>query len=1284
MIGEGVRLGPAPVSAAGETPEGRAVHCVYLIADIVGSSRICNRLVETGGRRGADRLFNLINASFGPYLAAIEAADGHLIDMVGDSLHAIWFPARGEALATLGARIGARFAGLLAEQQQAPADPAIPVQARVGLATGVIVTGGQRRAPSSAVIAGPVIERALIALGQAAPGQVVAAEPEPEPVLPIAATPAGAKAAIGSRLGIISPIEDLLDPDGETRALTVLSVELARPEEVFRLPVGEMEARLSAAEQAMQAYPVALENAHLDEKGLSLKIIFGLGDVADGQGPSDVLSAQGVLISALGRVGIRARTGIATGRVFLGPYRIGSGLRTLCFGMPLVVSTRLMEAAGERPLVDAETARIAKRFRWPLRDAPERALSGSQGEVDVAELGQAEGMERAPEPARALIGREAEFDRIRAVFDATDPRRGLVIRGRPGSGKSELMRHARADAAAAGLRVIHIAPRTFAAGRPLAALREILEGELGREAGDLVPADLPEPVLAGRLGEVAAALAELWKRAPPVLVIDDCHWLDEASARLCIRLWRALQGLRLVASLDSFAKQRTAPWIRRLMLAPQDVLDLGGLDITDTRALLRQRLGVGEIDEGALRRIHELSDGLPEAIIEIGRSAGAALSRFEGRSSDRAMTAKPEEVDLPLSVADAVERLIGQFSPADRRVLKIASAAGRRISGPILARAGAGEAEQVARSLKAAETAGIFESHRRRGDAVEYRFVSGMVRNVTYGMMAEASARAAHGALATAIEADRSRTRAERAPELAYHWARSDNRTRAMQALSQAALSAYRRADFATALPWLEQALRLADQAGDTEGARQASDFRRAMWCCWAADCHVMLGNLERGAELCRRGLGYLGERARDGTLPWALFGVGSAVRIATDTLSGSRPTRDARSFASRSRLWLKGQLYAHLCKCLYYHSNEIGMIACALMASDCQERSGRRERLAMPDAVLAYAFGVAGVGGLARWFDRRTQQAGSAHDAREGVQYSLGTRALIDLSVGRMPQAEETARRALAFALMRRDQDSAALARTILALILHHRGRFADAATEFEQLDRQARLEGNDQHLTWGLYARASALLPLGRAEEARRQLTIVEPLVELVDDDLSKLNFAAIAAMAAFEDGDSEEAGHWVDRAERLGQGASLNNWGSFEGFFTATDVMFALALGLPAGSRERAALIDRAKAALAIAARFAGRYRYALPRLEQHRGLVALFDGQTKRARRHLRRAERKAAQFDMPYERARAAALLAHAGRTEAERAEAAALTDALLTELGTRLVGCARPDRLRCL
>jgi DNA-binding CsgD family transcriptional regulator len=164
--------------------------------------------------------------------------------------------------------------------------------------------------------------------------------------------------------------------------------------------------------------------------------------------------------------------------------------------------------------------------------------------------------------AGALIEREAELDAIERALAAAERGEGatVVVEGAAGMGKSVLLARAAEAASGAGVRVLaartDMLERDFPFGvirqlyePPLrgaspAELERLLEGS-ARHAGEVLlhgaaPGRDASTLVAHSLYWLAWGLAA---ERPLLLLVDDAHWADRASARALLHLARRLDDL---------------------------------------------------------------------------------------------------------------------------------------------------------------------------------------------------------------------------------------------------------------------------------------------------------------------------------------------------------------------------------------------------------------------------------------------------------------------------------------------------------------------------------------------------------------------------------------------------------------------------------------------------------------------------------------------------------------------------------------------------------------------
>ena len=348
---------------------------------------------------------------------------------------------------------------------------------------------------------------------------------------------------------------------------------------------------------------------------------------------------------------------------------------------------------------------------------------------------------RAVEPARGLIGRDGE--RARILRALTTARQGgsavIVVRGDAGAGKTALLDDA--VARARGLTVLRTRGGDREGEQHFAALPELCEPLVGRLAR--VPAARAAalasalglgaaPRAVGRFAVYAGMLDLLTTAAeaetPLLVVVDDAHLLDEASAEAISFIARRLRidGIALVIATEADGGFSDAEELR-----------LGPLDSEHSRAVLAARFG-GELAAQVVERIVHSGQGNPLALVEIAR----------GLTPQQRCADAPLDGSLPPSAEWAYLRRIEALPPDTRRALLLAALADR------------GKRETVARAcgivgldptaLDPAERVGLIEQ-----DTTRVTFCHELARTAVSYSALSAERRLAHGALADAVEGER-------------------------------------------------------------------------------------------------------------------------------------------------------------------------------------------------------------------------------------------------------------------------------------------------------------------------------------------------------------------------------------------------------------------------------------------------------------------------------------------------------------------------------------------------
>ena len=435
---------------------------------------------------------------------------------------------------------------------------------------------------------------------------------------------------------------------------------------------------------------------------------------------------------------------------------------------------------------------------------------------------------RAAGPARRLLlGRDRELEHLYWMIDQVRRRGGaVVVRGEPGIGKSALLEAVGRRAREQGATVVPTTGSQSEARFAFGALHQLLLPFLDgldqlpdpqRRALDIAfgvtEGDAPDVFLVGlaTLGMVTEREAQ----TPLLLVVDDAHWLDRASAEVLAFFARRLEMEPVIVLL---AVRDGVPSVLDEAGLPD--LALPGLDDDASRMLLdRNAAGLSEELKG---RILAEAAGNPLALIEL--PAAAVHLDLTSASEPLPLTARLEAAFASrLTALDADVRallLIAALDDGDLAEL------GRAAEALLGARIGVEDWTMAAASGLGTLDDGAF------------RFRHPLIRSAVHHAATGQQRRLAHTALARTLAGDPDRAvwhqaAAARAPDEAV-----------ASALDAAADRARVRGGLDVALAALERAAGLA-----------ADPRLRALRLARAGDLAYQLGRSEEAVRLLRAAL---------------------------------------------------------------------------------------------------------------------------------------------------------------------------------------------------------------------------------------------------------------------------------------------------------------------------------------------------------------------------------------------------------------------------------------------
>ena len=405
----------------------------------------------------------------------------------------------------------------------------------------------------------------------------------------------------------------------------------------------------------------------------------------------------------------------------------------------------------------------------------------------------------------------------------------LVLRGEAGAGKTALLQEA-LDCAS-DMQVLSGGGIESEAELPFAALHQLVRPILG------VVDELPGPqatALRRALGleagggddrflvslAVLSLIAEAAERRPILCLVDDAHWLDDASADALVFVARRLDAdpiAMLFAVREGDVRGFEARGLPSHTLCGLDPVAAGELIDCQTGPALASHVR-GRLIEG--------TRGNPLALIELP----STLTPGQRSGAEPLLDPLPVGIDVQHAFLERVRRL----PPETQQVLLVAAADDTGGAATVLRASALLGAEAAA--LDAAEHAGLVQV---RGGRLKLRHP--LVRSAIYQAAPVSQRRAVHEALATVLEGD------AQADRRAWHRVAASVKPEAgvIDELEQAAERARRRCAFAAASRAFERAA--AFTPDEPQRARRLTAAAESAW---------LAGWLDRALPLLERARG--------------------------------------------------------------------------------------------------------------------------------------------------------------------------------------------------------------------------------------------------------------------------------------------------------------------------------------------------------------------------------------------------------------------------------------------
>jgi class 3 adenylate cyclase/tetratricopeptide (TPR) repeat protein len=504
------------------------------------------------------------------------------------------------------------------------------------------------------------------------------------------------------------------------------------------------------------------------------------------------------------------RCGLNSGEVIVGSIGDDLHMDFAPLGNTTALGKRMESLApAGSTAISASTAALIER-EFELRELGDFEVKGAVERQRVFELvgpGAARSRLDAAAQGRGLprfVGRATERERLELALKRALAGEGAVIAicGEPGVGKSRLSRVFVSDCRERGLAVNTVNVVAHGRAVPLLPVSLMLREYFGigdrtesseaRKAIQLTlsqldasfEAELPlifeflgvpdperrieriDPEARERrlLAFVTRLVRAESRRDAVVLLIEDLHWIDDASASFLEQLVEAADGERILL-ITTFRPEYSAAWLKN---PGEQLMTLAPLDPGEAGELLRVLLGSDPSLDGLAEAIHERTGGNPFFIEEMVQAL-AEVGHLTGDRGRYRLMNPLEELVLPPTVQAVLSARIDRLGARDKALVQAMSVIGRKAREPILRQVVELTDAELDEALNALEAAEFLAAPTSNGDR-EFSFKHPLTQEVAYASQLSTARARAHAGVAEAIERVYPEGLEEHALILAHHY----------------------------------------------------------------------------------------------------------------------------------------------------------------------------------------------------------------------------------------------------------------------------------------------------------------------------------------------------------------------------------------------------------------------------------------------------------------------------------------------------------------------------------
>ena len=337
---------------------------------------------------------------------------------------------------------------------------------------------------------------------------------------------------------------------------------------------------------------------------------------------------------------------------------------------------------------------------------------------------------------------------------------------------------------------------------------QFLRSLLSVDPGDPAVGRLdPKLRRAGIFDAVRQFLLATAARRPLVVVLEDAHWMDQATAEFLPLLVEGLADGRILLCVT----QRSGFALPSGERAFGTRLTISKISAGETARIASSLLDADVLSPELQQLIDGTTEGNPLFVEEVARSLHER-GLLERLGREVGLARPTGRIDLPDRVQDVILGRLERLDSSSREMLHVASVVGREFPRRVLERVMPDAQPSIDERIRALRAADLIQSVRVWPEAVDV-FKHALTQEVAYHAQEESQRQALHARIGEAIEQLHADRLSEHLGVLAHHFTRGERWDKALGYLLSAAQQAERA--FAT-----REALALYDEATHVAGRR--------------------------------------------------------------------------------------------------------------------------------------------------------------------------------------------------------------------------------------------------------------------------------------------------------------------------------------------------------------------------------------------------------------------------------------------------------------------------------